>query len=286
MKNPVKEFNLLFVIISVVFSGLINVACRVSENTADKTIVILHTNDTHSQLDTFSIKYDRGVGGILRRAEYVEEVRANNKTVFLFDAGDFSVGTTYYSLFKGQPDIYFMNQLGYDVATLGNHEFDDGVQHLANRLKNAEFSVVCSNYDFGESDLSGFVKPYTTIDKNGCKVGVFGLTPDLHGLSAAPNLWDTIQYKDPIFAAKEMVAQLKKEKCDLIVCLSHLGTEPKAEDTEMAVSDTMLVRQVPGIDIIIGGHTHCVVDTVINSTRLVQNAAKGTTIGRFTIKRK
>ncbi len=280
-----REFyHYIFICFCLIFS----ISCSTSQSNVrknNKEIVILHTNDTHSQLEPVMEKAMKAeVGGVLRRMEYVEQVRKNNKTVFLFDAGDFSQGTPYYNLFKGVPDIFFFNQIGYDVVTLGNHEFDEGVQNLANRLKNANFQVVCANYSFKNTDLQKIVKPYVILNKDDIKVGVFGLTIDLHGLSASNNLFDTITYHDAIETAQKMVTQLQNEKCDLIICLSHLGITPDDTTPDNPMCDKKLANEVKGIDIIIGGHSHEVVDTIINGTRIVQNDDKGGTIGRFALK--
>ena len=130
-------------------------------------VVILHTNDTHSQLEPYKEKDGSVRGGVLRRMEFIQKERAENETVFLFDAGDFSQGTPYYNLFEGYPEIDFMNRMGYDAATLGNHEFDEGTQHLAERLKTAKFPIVCCNYTFDNPDLAAQIKPYTIIERNG-----------------------------------------------------------------------------------------------------------------------
>jgi len=219
--------------------------------------------------------------------EYIRQMREEYETVFLFDAGDFSQGTPYYNLFHGYPEIWFMNQQKYDAATFGNHEFDDGVHAFADRVKLAQFPIICSNYTFKDSLLSNLIKPYTIIERNGTKIGVFGLVIDLHGLSNAPNLMDTIEYHDAIQVAKEMTQKLKEEHCDLIVCLSHLGFTPDDTTPDNLVCDTLVARQVQDIDIIIGGHTHVALSqpVQIGRVQIVQNKNQGRTIGCFRLSR-
>ena len=249
-------------------------------------VVILHTNDTHSQLEPCKEKSGLIRGGVLRRMEFVEQERAENPCVFLFDAGDFSQGTPYYNLFEGYPEIEFMNKMGYDAATLGNHEFDEGTQHLAERLKTAKFPVVCCNYTFDNPDLAAQVKPYTIIRRNGMKVGVFGVVIQLDGLLATEHIMDTIHYIDAVEASREVVKELKAKNCDMIVCLSHLGFGPDDVAPDRPMCDTVLARQVQDIDLIIGGHTHRENDTLIGRVRVVSNISQGLTVGKLTMKRK
>ncbi len=246
------------------------------------TIVILHTNDTHSQIDPFPFKGMGQVGGILRRYNYINQVRAEHEHVLVFDAGDFSQGTPFYNFFSGSVEINLMNKMGYDVVTLGNHEFDKGSANLAKQLKKAEFKVVCANYSFKNKKLARIVKPYVVMEINGQRVGIFGLTTNLKGLTS-PTTEKELVFKDPIETAKNMVDLLQnKEHCDLIICLSHLGLDPvKADD----VSDTMVAEQVPGIDIIIGGHSHDYLSEpiIINKTMILQSGLKGIYVGKMNI---
>jgi len=249
-------------------------------------VVILHTNDTHSQLEPYKEKDGSVRGGVLRRMEFIQKERAENETVFLFDAGDFSQGTPYYNLFEGYPEIDFMNRMGYDAATLGNHEFDEGTQHLAERLKTAKFPIVCCNYTIDNPDLANLVKPYTIIERNGLKVGVFGVVIQLDGLLAGEHIMDTIHYIDAVDAAREAVKKLQAEKCDMIVCLSHLGFGPDDVAPDRPMCDTVLARQVQDIDLIIGGHTHQENDTLIGRVRVVSNINQGRTVGKLSLKLK
>ena len=249
-------------------------------------VVILHTNDTHSQIEPYSEKNGTVRGGVLRRMEFVESVRHETAPVFLFDAGDFSQGTPYYNLFEGYPEIEFMNRMGYDAATLGNHEFDEGTQHLVNRLKKAQFPVVCCNYTFDNPALDEQVSPYTIIRRNGLKVGVFGVVIQLDGLLATEHIMDTIHYIDAVEASREVVKELKKQQCDMIVCLSHLGFGPDDVAPDRPMCDTVLAKKVQDIDLIIGGHTHVEKDTMIGRVRVISNISGGRTVGKLTMKRK
>ena len=269
-------------ILNVVFVCLVFLAaCHKPQE-----VVILHTNDTHSQLEPYKEKDGSMRGGVLRRMEFVEQERKGDAPVFLFDAGDFSQGTPYYNLFEGYPEISFMNRMGYDAATLGNHEFDEGTQHLAERLKTAQFPVVCCNYTIDNPDLAAQIKPYTIIERNGIKMGVFGVVLQLDGLLATEHIMDTIHYIDAVEASREVVKELKKQNCDMIVCLSHLGFGPDDVAPDRPMCDTVLARQVQDIDLIIGGHTHQENDTLIGRVRVVSNINQGRTVGKLTMKRK
>lgn len=243
-------------------------------------LVILHTNDTHSQIEPYTYKADTNVGGFLRREAYIREVRSMHPNVLLFDAGDFSQGTPYFNFFKGYTEIYLMNAMHYDAVTLGNHEFDNGCKALAKRIKKANFPFLCANYVFHNKALAKEVHPCAIIEKGGYKVGVFGLTVDLKAL-ITPSTYKQMQYLDPVEASKKMVQFLKSQNCDLIVCLSHLGVEKDQ------MNDYQLAKEVPGIDIIIGGHSHYEMKepTLIGNTRIYQMANKGKCIGEITVSR-
>lgn len=221
---------------------------------AQKQLVVLHTNDTHSCVMPINPNLadtalaDRG--GYLRRVAMLKEERKQHPDLLLFDSGDFSQGSPYYSLFKGDVEVGLMNEMKYDAATIGNHEFDFGIDNMARLFKKAQFPIVCSNYDFTGTPLAGLVKPYTIIQRQGLKIGVFGICPELKGLVSEAN-YGVIKYLDPIEKGKEMAEFLKtKEKCDVIICLSHLGWNiDGVDDTEM----------IPGtryIDLVLGGHSH------------------------------
>ena len=219
-----------------------------------RQLVILHTNDTHSCVfplnrhlaDTMLV----GRGGFIRRVEMVREERKKHPDLLLFDSGDFSQGSSYYTLYKGDVEVGLMNLMRYDAAAIGNHEFDFGVENMARLFRKAEFPFVCANYDFTGTALEGLVKPYVVIRRNGLRIGVFGLSPELDGLVLAESCAG-VKYKDPVKAANDVARLLKeREKCDIVICLSHLGWDI------IGLDDTELMPQTRNIDIVLGGHSH------------------------------
>ncbi len=213
------------------------------------TLTILHTNDTHSQVEPKV----NGQGGYARRMGLIAEERKQNPNLLLVDAGDFCQGTPYFNFFHGRVEIDALNRMGYDAATLGNHEFDNGLDTLAAVLRLAHFPIVCANYEVAGTPLEGIVKPYTIVKKGGLKIGIFGLGVQPKGLIADKN-FEPIGYLAPYPIAQEMATLLRHDKhCDVVVCLSHLGTYPGAPDD---YCDTELAAETRDIDVIIGGHTH------------------------------
>ena len=252
--------------------------------TAQQSVVILHTNDLHSQMGPLTSGDNAGLGGMVRIAALVEEERKEEPDLFLFDAGDFWAGTPYFNFYNGKAEIDIMNAMGYDAVTLGNHQFDIPLNHLAQRLSEAEFKVVLSNYDVRNTPLKNFVKPYAVIEKRGIKIGVVGVCLDLKGLAVDENFEGMI-YKDPIKSADKAARKLKRMGCKLIVCLSHLGYEEESE-----IDDIRLAANSRNIDIIIGGHTHVFLekpDTVLNRkakpVTIVQMGKSGAYVGRIDI---
>jgi 5'-nucleotidase len=216
--------------------------------------VILHNNDTHSRIEPLPAKTPNygGLGGVVRQDAYVEEVRKENKTVLLFHSGEVVQGTPYFNLFKGQVEIATMNFMKYDAACLGNHEFDYGLDNLADMIKAAKFPIVATNLDFTGTPLEGLTKKYIIIHRDGLKIGVIGLTVSPVGLIATAN-YQGMTYLDPIQTANETAAYLKEsEGCDLVVCLSHLGYFAAEE----RVGDITLAKESRNIDLILGAHTH------------------------------
>ena len=215
---------------------------------AQNRVTILHTNDTHSCIEP---EKDGGAG-VLNRALLIEHIAdsVGKENMLLFDSGDFSQGSLYYNCFKGSTEVELMNAMGYDAGTLGNHEFDFGLENLARLIKMAKFDVVCANYDFTGTVCEGLVKPYTIIERGGKKIGVFGLSPDPKGLVAQEN-YEGVTFISPVEAAQKCVAELKDNGCDAIVCLSHLGWKINNE-----YNDERLAAETAGIDIILGGHSH------------------------------
>jgi 5'-nucleotidase len=216
-----------------------------------RKLVILHTNDTHSRIEPFTEGRYKGMGGVARRAALVEKIRKENEQVLLLDSGDIWQGTPYFNFYKGELEYKLMSQLRYDAATLGNHDFDNGIEGLVSQLPNARFPFVIANYNFAQTPLKEAFQPYKVFQKGPVKVGVFGLGIELKGL-VPEKLYGKTVYEDPIAKAKEMVQELRAKQCDLVVCLSHLGYQYEGSK----ISDHTLATQVPGIDLVLGGHTH------------------------------
>lgn len=256
-------------------------ACGCQERTIDK-ITILHTNDTHSHVEP---EKDRG-GGLMNRAALIEREKelAGADNTLLLDCGDFSQGSLYYNVFKGSFEIDAMNLLGYDAGTLGNHEFDFGLENLAQLIKRAQFPIVCANLDFTGTVCEGLIPPYITTERNGIKIGIFGLSPKLEGLVLKEN-YQGVEYRSPIEAAQECVDTLRKEGCTVVICLSHLGWNIPG-----TINDRQLASETSGIDIILGGHSHDLFEEPIRLKNkegkevVVQQAGKyGRNIGKITI---
>jgi 5'-nucleotidase len=225
-----------------------------------KHITILHTNDVHSYIDPFPADHPRNpnMGGVARRASIIEDIRKENPNVLLLDAGDIFQGTPYFNYYGGELEFKLMNMMGYEIATLGNHDFDNGIDGLYAQLPNANFDFVSANYDFKNTVLDGHVKPYKIVVVDGVKIGVFGLGVELEGLVDKKNYKETV-YHNPIEVATDLSRILKHEqKCDLVICLSHIGYKYKEDPNK--VCDILLAKQTKDIDIIIGGHTHTFLD--------------------------
>lgn len=233
---------------------LIAAATAAGAQARGKELVILHTNDTHSCVFPLNPNLAdtmlAGRGGFVRRAEMVKRERARHPKLLLLDSGDFSQGSPYYTLYKGDVEIGMMNLMGYDAATIGNHEFDFGVENMARLFRKANFPIVCANYDFTGTPLEGLVKPYTVIKRGGLRIGVFGLSPKLDGLVLASSCAG-VKYNDPVKAANDVALTLKeKEKCDVVICLSHLGWDI------LGIDDTEVTPMTRNVDIVLGGHSH------------------------------
>ncbi|TRW23108.1 bifunctional metallophosphatase/5'-nucleotidase [Flavobacterium zepuense] len=221
-----------------------------------KKITILHTNDVHSHIDPFPIDDPKfpNMGGAARRASLIEQVRREEPNVLLLDAGDVFQGTPYFNYYGGELEFKLMSMMQYDLATMGNHDFDNGIDGFKLQLPHAKFDFVCANYNFKNTVLDGIVKPYKIFYKDGLKIGIFGLGIELNGL-VNKNLYKETVYNDPIGTAQDMARTLRHtEKCDLVICLSHLGFIYANEPNK--VSDLVLARATKDIDLIIGGHTH------------------------------
>ncbi len=222
-------------------------------------ITVLHTNDWHSRIEPFPMdgsKY-QGTGGAAHRAALIKQIRLEEKNVLLLDAGDIFQGTPYFNYYHGELEFKLMSYMGYDAATLGNHDFDAGISGLAKQLPIAKFPFLTANYDFSQTALANAFQPYKIFVKEGVKIGVFAVNIELQGL-VPDALYGKTLYQEPVAIANSTATHLKhKEKCDLIICLSHLGY--KYDDTK--VSDVVLAKNTRYINLIIGGHTHTFMDT-------------------------
>jgi 5'-nucleotidase len=231
-----------------------------------KKITILHTNDTHSHIDPFPANHPKnpGMGGAARRANAIQKIRQEEENVLLLDAGDIFQGTPYFNYYGGELEFKLMSMMQYDVATMGNHDFDNGIDGFYAQLPHAKFDFVSANYDFKNTVLDELVKPYKIIKKDGIKIGIFGLGVELNGL-VDKKLYKETKYLNPIEVADEMTQILKaQEKCDLVICLSHLGF--KYTNDPEKVCDVLLAQKTKHIDLIIGGHTHTFLDKPIVET--------------------
>ena len=257
----------------------------------DKQLVILHTNDTHSTINplnpNLANKDLAGRGGFLRRLEFLKQQRAENPSLLYFDSGDFSQGSPYYTLFQGDVEVGLMNKMGIDAATIGNHEFDFGLENMARLFRMANFPIVCANYDFTGTPVEGLVKPWVIIKRDGVKIGVFGLSPQLDGL-VEKRTCEGVVYRDPVATALEVATFLKtRKKCDMVVCVSHLGW-----DTDLA-DDIEMIKGTRYIDLVLGGHSHTyfeemkyVEDLDGKQVAVDQNGKHGIWIGKMTVKLK
>jgi len=239
-----------------------------SFSTIGKTkITILHTNDVHSHIDPFGPNHSRNAnkGGVARRARLIEGFRKENPNTLLLDAGDIFQGTPYFNYYGGELEFKLMSMLKYDAATIGNHDFDNGIDGLYAQLPNANFEFISANYDFKNTVMDTHVKPYKIFNKAGIKIGVFGLGITLEGLVDKKMYKETV-YLNPTEIAQDMSRILKEEeKCDLVICLSHLGYNYR-NNPERA-SDLNLAKATKDIDLIIGGHTH----TFLKKPTVAQN---------------
>jgi 5'-nucleotidase len=253
------------------------------ENKETKHLTILHTNDVHSYIDPFPANHPRNpnMGGVVRRAALIETIRKENPNVLLLDAGDIFQGTPYFNYYGGELEFKLMSMMKYDLSTIGNHDFDNGVEGLYAQMPHATFEFVSANYDFKNTVMDGLVKPYKIFNKNGIKVGVFGLGIELDGLVDKAMYKETV-YNNPVETAQDMVRILKKEnKCDLVICLSHLGYIYKEEPNKLC--DLKLAAITQDIDLIIGGHTHTFLDKPTIVKNLVEKEVLVNQVGCYGI---
>ncbi|MCC7232887.1 MAG: metallophosphatase [Bacteroidia bacterium] len=235
-------------------------------------LTVLHTNDVHSRIDPFpenDPKYP-GMAGVERRASLIRSIRAREKNVLLLDAGDIFQGTPYFNMYGGELELKLMTDMGYDASTIGNHEFDNGIDGLVKQLPNARFPLLNCNYNLADSALNDKVLPYKVFENGGITTGIFGVGIELAGL-VDPHLYGNIRYEDPLEKAKHMAHFLRNEKkCDLVICLSHLGYKYNSNK----ISDEVLAQKTSNIDLIVGGHTHTFLDKPVS----FRNAANTETL--------
>lgn len=266
----------------------IAVAVTLTAAAKGRQLLILHTNDTHSCVlplnPNLADTMLAGRGGFLRRAAMIDQMRKEDKDLLLLDSGDFSQGSPYYTMFKGDVETELMNIMGYDAATIGNHEFDFGLDNMARLFKKVNFPIVCANYDFTGTVVEGLVKPYVVIKRKGVKIGIFGLSPKLEGLVMASTCAG-VKYLDPIKTANDIADKLKnEEKCDVVICLSHLGWD------EAGLNDMEMMAKTRNIDLVLGGHSHSYFKTLNHVRNLDgkdvpndQNGKHGIFVGKITL---
>ncbi|NNE70438.1 MAG: bifunctional metallophosphatase/5'-nucleotidase [Rhodothermales bacterium] len=220
-------------------------------------LVILHTNDTHSRIDPFPVDGSRnsGLGGVARRASLIKRIRASQPNVLLLDSGDIFQGTPYFNFYHGEIEFKTMSAMGYDVATVGNHDFDLGVDGFVAMQPHASWEWVSANYDVSNSGMAPYVKPYTIREIAGVRVGILGVGVDFDRLVLA-SLHEGVTYSDPVLAARRTAVELRELGCDVVICLSHLGHRSRGDRP----SDTAVGTEVPEIDIVLGGHSHTFLD--------------------------
>ena len=230
----------------------------------DVKLTILHTNDMHSHIQPFTSGRNKGLGGMAQRAALIKQIREQEEHVLLLDAGDIFQGTPYFNFYGGELEFKLMSEMRYDAATLGNHDFDNGLDGLQKQLPHANFPFLIANYDFSDTIVKDTFKPYKIFRKGDLKIGVFGIGIELEGL-VPKKLYQNTVYQDPITTANHYATFLKKnQKCDLVICLSHLGFKYKSNK----LSDMKFAQQTRDIDLIIGGHTHTFLKKPVNQLNL------------------
>jgi len=228
-----------------------------------KQLTILHTNDMHSHIHPFTSGRNKGVGGMAQRSTIIKQIREEGNQVLLLDAGDIFQGTPYFNVYGGELEFKLMSEMGYDASTIGNHDFDNGLDGLVRQLPHAKFPFIVSNYDFSDTEMESNYLKYKVFNKSGIKVGVFGIGIELEGL-VSKNMYGNTLYQNPIDKSNYYADLLKNSLgCDLVICLSHLGFKYNTKK----VSDKLLSAQTKNIDLIIGGHTH----TFLNKPVIVEN---------------
>lgn len=265
---------------SVLASGVISLSTGIiplmtSDSKYSKRITILHTNDVHSHIEPFPQNHGKypNRGGVSRRFALIEKIRKENPNTLILDAGDSFQGTPYFNFYGGELEFKLMSKMGYHASTIGNHEFDNGMDNITAQLQHAKFDMLNANYDLTNTSLNGFVKPHQIYEIDGIKIGVFGLGIELEGL-VSENMYKETKYLNPLEIAQDQIKVLKNDyQCDLIICLSHLGYQYKSDK----IDDIKLAEQTQDINLIIGGHTHTFLD---KPTQVLNKSGKVTLVNQ------
>jgi len=275
-----------FIITSVLGSAALMTSASCKRTNSQVKLTILHTNDVHSHIEPFPKDNSRysGLGGYARRASLIKQIRREEENVLLLDSGDIFQGTPYFNFYRGELDIRLMSQMDYDFATIGNHEFDNGIEGLSTEISKSKFPFINSNYDLKDTPLAGLIHPYKVVKKGPISIGIIGLGIELQGL-VNPQMYGEFKCLDPVEVGDTLAGQLKKEqKCDFVIALSHIGYDYKSKK----VSDIILAKNTSNIDLILGGHTHTFLDkpTVINNKQnkqvvINQTGWAGINLGRL-----
>ena len=265
------------------------IACLTFSVSDAQRLVILHTNDTHSQIEPLRTGRNEGLGGVDRRLQFIDSVRHQygKKKVLLLDAGDYNQGTPYFTMAKGDLEQELMNALGYDAITLGNHEFDNGLEELARRISTSKCPILMCNYGVEGTPLEPYVKPYTILKRGGMKIGIVGATSYLES-NVMYEYIKNMKHLDTVAEVNRWADYLRnEEKCDMVIFLSHLGFD--GGDYERP-SDHVMAAESSNIDIIIGGHSHTFIDEpdyVVNKNGkeviIVTAGAQGVEIGELKV---
>lgn len=281
-----KTFLKQSVYFVAVSAGAANLPVRFLNSFDGPSITLLYTNDTHSRLDPFpsNAREFAGLGGIAKRSSLVNKIRAEEKHVLLLDAGDVLQGTPWFEVYGGKVDFELMSDMGYDAMAIGNHEFDSGLEGFAEAAEFADFSFLAANYSTRNTPLSSYVEGQIIKKIDGYKIGIFGLGIQLDGI-VDPALHGSVRYRDPVIISNRVVESLREfHQCDYVICLSHLGYRYEGNQ----VDDIKLAQSVPGIDLIIGGHTHTFLDEPVSienpagsNTLITQMGHSGVRLGRI-----
>ena len=250
---------------------------------AQRELTIIHVNDTHSHVEPDRSGRNKDLGGVIERAVMLDSIRKadGKRNVLLLHAGDFSQGTSYFPIMHGNIEVDLINAMKYDCITIGNHEFDNDMDELGRRLKNIKCPIVCANYDFGNEKPAQFITPYTIIKKAGRKIGIVGMLCDVNSVVAAP-IAKKMKHLDDAETLNKWAKFLKDDmKCDMVICLSHLGYDV----------DMRLVPKIRNVDLFVGGHSHTFLNGIKYATDLdgrqvpvVQSGCFGITVGELTVK--